>query len=1003
MKNMNHILTVLALMLCVSTTASAQDELPTSPALERAIVIEEIEHDPRQALTLYTELAANSDLPDEVRRYAALRLGRVQAKLGDKVAARAAFEQAAKGEDSVARLARADLTDPGQDEERARLLREEARRWIAQFPTKGPEDGEPLSAYLKRFKVFRSMLWIGPGAAPELIRAIEEHRPEANLRGNFHVTNLAYVLWHIGGPEAAAYLDSIRSDENLGMRRAIALGMTGEENARDQFVADNLVTVAEAYLSDSDPQVQVTALGNNRPYAWHRNWEKYETSTVIGLIEGTNVTIQIATLVLLAQQWEHIAGDRGETDSLQQLVPLLARALDDVNPDVVQPAYQLLGRVGMRSQASRLLLVQRLPSLRSDFELRGSSNFGLLDSSDLDITSEEPSIALLLPALRALGPSTSSTQRSRSVDTLMRSYLSHLHRDSLDLVLEYFQLGYDRNNSTPGWILTNCVNEDAEHVLAAMLEEPALESLLGWISTIELAPACWPYLLQLEQRQVQPATGYSDGQKLIWKAMGRTATPAAIAHLVEGLEKDPTPERYSYAVWTLIVASGVRQDADVKDALCRALIVKTTSVPGNWGTPKSRELLVARLIQLGDPRVFNLLPQAEELGLETVALGHIGTLFPCEPAFLGQRAHSAGWLVLEGEVQGKLTPFHGYDDTTLASIWNTLLTRVANDPEAQEWSSLSWALTAQKQNDLPNGFPIPAQPDSTNLELLQVAAQHWISRVSRGIEFNRNWGYALGLAALLDIRRSGEITAPNVTAALNRLHEICLASDDWEVRMYALYLLPSKQNEEGQQALLNALTDSRSEVSRYAMDHIFKQRQPVPRERFELVLSNPNSDIRARAIESLSPFVTGGAADIVKARLKDTSAQVRIEACVFLATQVAANPVPELLVALSDVDANVRSAAADALRAIRFYHDEKAHWDRVFAGTELSSNGAAEALLKQASGSNSNEVRLLAIRSLGVLGAAETLPFLIEWTMDSNAELSAAARAAIARIHASGD
>jgi HEAT repeat protein len=112
---------------------------------------------------------------------------------------------------------------------------------------------------------------------------------------------------------------------------------------------------------------------------------------------------------------------------------------------------------------------------------------------------------------------------------------------------------------------------------------------------------------------------------------------------------------------------------------------------------------------------------------------------------------------------------------------------------------------------------------------------------------------------------------------------------------------------------------------------------------------------------------------------------------------------PELLTMLKDSSSAVREHARGALQSIRFYHDEKAHWDRVFAGKAgLTAASAAEALLDQARPGNDPETRVLAIRSLGVLAAPETLPFLITWTKDGDPGVAEAARAAIATIHTRG-
>jgi HEAT repeat protein len=111
--------------------------------------------------------------------------------------------------------------------------------------------------------------------------------------------------------------------------------------------------------------------------------------------------------------------------------------------------------------------------------------------------------------------------------------------------------------------------------------------------------------------------------------------------------------------------------------------------------------------------------------------------------------------------------------------------------------------------------------------------------------------------------------------------------------------------------------------------------------------------------------------------------------------------VPLLLEARRDpgVDRN-DEAVKNALEAIRFYQEQEAHWQRVLRGAGLQANTAAEALVQQAGQDRAKDVRLLAIASLGTLGVPEVLPFLIERTQEGDADIAAAARAAIARIQA---
>ena len=96
-----------------------------------------------------------------------------------------------------------------------------------------------------------------------------------------------------------------------------------------------------------------------------------------------------------------------------------------------------------------------------------------------------------------------------------------------------------------------------------------------------------------------------------------------------------------------------------------------------------------------------------------------------------------------------------------------------------------------------------------------------------------------------------------------------------------------------------------------------------------------------------------------------------------------------------DPEETVRQAAGEALRAIRFYHEQKAHWDRAFQGLQVSANSAAEALIQQADPKEKKVTRLLAIRSLGLLGKVETLPFLINYSKEEDPEIRAEALKAI--------
>ena len=107
---------------------------------------------------------------------------------------------------------------------------------------------------------------------------------------------------------------------------------------------------------------------------------------------------------------------------------------------------------------------------------------------------------------------------------------------------------------------------------------------------------------------------------------------------------------------------------------------------------------------------------------------------------------------------------------------------------------------------------------------------------------------------------------------------------------------------------------------------------------------------------------------------------------------------PMLLKALGDPRQEVAEAARTALERIRFAEESKARWDRFFAGGQIDGQSAAEALILRYGKSKTVDAKVLVIRSLGKLGEAESLPFLLEWSEDGNGEIAAAASAAIAKI-----
>ncbi|MFN9330963.1 MAG: hypothetical protein ACK6D1_00005, partial [Planctomycetota bacterium] len=79
--------------------------------------------------------------------------------------------------------------------------------------------------------------------------------------------------------------------------------------------------------------------------------------------------------------------------------------------------------------------------------------------------------------------------------------------------------------------------------------------------------------------------------------------------------------------------------------------------------------------------------------------------------------------------------------------------------------------------------------------------------------------------------------------------------------------------------------------------------------------------------------------------------------------------------------------------------EQESHWTKLQAGIDARPEAALEKLLLQARRDEPKARRLLAIASLGARGKAEATPVLIEWIDDADAEIAAAAKAAVTQIH----
>jgi hypothetical protein len=290
-------------------------------------------------------------------------------------------------------------------------------------------------------------------------------------------------------------------------------------------------------------------------------------------------------------------------------------------------------------------------------------------------------------------------------------------------------------------------------------------------------------------------------------------------------------------------------------------------------------------------------------------------------------------------------------------------------------------------------------PQNFTVGLISNAALFEITRnaMQRGEEAHfRDW--LERVASRLGAGEDPEFKAPG-KAELRAWYESCFSDPDVSVRGSVLSTLTTDLCLAFRAAVEARLDDNDEGCAEMAARQLTSAGIANDASWLDRMLKSQHPRVRGRGISNLADRLGDKVEAVVLPCLRDKNGGVRQDACVYFAKILSQAAVPELLSLMRDPEDAVAKAATDALAKIRLYHDQQAHWDRVIKGLDASSANATEKLLLQAKPTAPHDQRLLAIRSLGALGAPESLPFLIDWITDTDAEIAAAARAAITAIH----
>ncbi len=976
-------------VLLLAASAAAQ-ELPANPALQQAIAVDDLEHDPARAKPLYAAIAADASAADAVRRHAALRLARVLRRLGED--ASAALAQAEQGDDAVAKAAKLLRAELAEDPARQAELQKRAEAAVVAW-VKG-NDTE-----------YTDVAWFGEAAVHAAVRGLPTW-PDRRER-----SRAVLLLWVIGGEAARGYVRTALGADDAEARRTLGMVLpppsgfvVGSDAALLHLAGASRIDLelVRLVLKDRDEDL----VGGCLEVAMQANWPLTRADLLPLLHDPRDRVRRAARLCLMIamrrfegspervlpagspelrvalqrrggsqDQWAAILA--AESEAIAAELPKLLAATD---PAEYRAACSLLFEWGPRSVAGRRLLVSVLPQLR----LAGLNRARLpLSPGEGQRLLADENVESLGAALRQLGAWRASPEQ-RVVLELLHSSLHVWGRKALESVLLAIRLGYP--SSEPGfwshweWLAKHATAADIPLVLSRLDTAESIVVVAPWLAQHDLPAAAFEPLRAAAQGQ--PKGGVLD-------ALARTDHAGVVPLLCDFARAPNDPHNLARSLDLLMQHARVRPDVATRDALRAQLAAIWDRRATSDSTIITAHYTVAALVRLGDPTWFDK-PATELSTLFTVNGQQRGfdlAGVPAPPAWpANSRIDSLYELVGASRVvDGRVRWWHGYSPDLISAFWRRAIDKDASD---EVWRGVLRAvggLTASKDAE--------RAPLLAILMRLGEVVAHAVVNPRSGREAEPPLCNLL--ASVWRARRADQF-APVEAAAVDALHAAALAASAPELRALAVAFLQSGR-EADRAAIERAFADDDARVGVAALK-LFAG-QALPRDLLTRALRSPAQETRRQAVALLRDR-TDDVADLWRGLLADTDAEIRVAACQTLAKSLRLDAVPPLLEALKDGDQRVREAATASLQAIRFYHDEQSHWQRVFDGRAgLTAASAAEALLAQAKPGNDKDTRLLAIRSLGALGAAETQSFLIGWTKDPDAEIAAAAREAVGRIH----
>jgi HEAT repeat protein len=964
---MRHPLTTLWIGSIVALTSVArapaqQSKESAAQRLERAVLVDESEHDAARAIELYTGVATDPAASKELRAKAWLRCGKTQKRLGKDDDAKKSFESAAALEGDAAEEAKRIVS--GKDEETQRLRDQVVEKLgdLSHFA-----NSLPSQTKLDEIRPFNELVWIGEPAVPLLELNATEKGPNRN-------PNLAALqtlaLVEIGGERAAAALRRVVSDSDPLYQRAFVAWLALTSKMEKEPVRTELLGL----LRQPDPRIRVLAIDRLQRVA--------KIEELVQLVRDPNEEVRVAAVDALGRLQRHASGGYSDV-----VVAALRDAASDSSKSVRAAVCTAFSDgTLLRNRPGRELFLDLLT--RDDLfdgDERWAQN--AVNSWSVGTLTSPPSATRLLEVARKLGPfheltsGRSTTPRqwgllafvgkccsTENGQSAPPERWSHAERPAL---WEMVRLGVVE---VANWTQERASVEDAVGVAEAVADYGSATAFSGFLSVnaSKLGEADRPRFvaamirlfdaIDLTMRRA-PELQRSGELSRILEIVVQIGSDDGDRALLERAPKVKNPLFYADLL--------LRRSRPPKDAVLAGFLgldVDHSADATSQATIRSR--IVRRLARSGAPELLAQLPHAYELGLE-----------PLDVASDEPTRRSNGPLGVRG-VNELLFKFHKVvDDRTWAPIYDA-------DATARVFEACAKSGTAAFWQDVAHGLSnLGSEPRDELRERLTAIVRDHMTAIPDSAQ-------TIDGAKLRDVvlkswlSNSGPQWEPFVVEHF----------DDPALQSAIVAAMPSIPAKVGDR--LFELVPRLPDESLYnVMFACARSDDPKLREKTFDFLHHASTNVRSRALYVVFRHFRERALEAAASLATDPEWQVRRDLMSQLGETFDRRAIPPLIEALRDPNSMVRDEAKKSLEKIQFYVENKERWTKLLEGSGLEAGDAAAALLKQAAATQPKATRVAAIESLGTLGVAETLPMLIQFMGDADGDVAKAAKAAVDRVN----